>query len=89
MFTVKTDYTFDNAPHMDLLVVPGGIGVRKELDNERFMRFFKQRATDATTILTYDWTNHNQAFLLCCRNTEQITGPKLVYEHLMSSVGPS
>jgi transcriptional regulator GlxA family with amidase domain len=53
IFTVKADYTFEDAPHIDLLVLPGGIGARAEIKNEKFMSFLKKRATDATTVLTY------------------------------------
>jgi transcriptional regulator GlxA family with amidase domain len=30
---VVPDYTFEDAPHIDILVVPGGQGTRREIDN--------------------------------------------------------
>ncbi|PGW37198.1 DJ-1/PfpI family protein [Bacillus thuringiensis] len=41
---VKPDYSFDNAPHFDILVVPGGFGVRmKEIYNEKIIQWISHR----------------------------------------------
>lgn len=50
---MTVDYTFDNAPKIDLLIVPGGLGARTQINHEPFMKFLTQRATDAHTVLTY------------------------------------
>lgn len=42
---VQPDYSFDNAPHFDILVIPGGIGAReKEIYNEKVIQWISQRA---------------------------------------------
>src|SRR5215510_4268698 len=37
---VQPDYTLDDAPLLDVLVIPGGWDTRKELDAEHLARFF-------------------------------------------------
>lgn len=53
VFGVVPDYTFADAPHIDLLVVPGGYGVRAMLESNTFMKFFTERSQAATYVLTY------------------------------------
>ena len=36
------DYSFDNAPALDIVMVPGGIGTRTELLNETFLSYLRQ-----------------------------------------------
>ena len=43
--------TIDARP-VDLVLVPGGIGTRKEVDNERLTRWISQRATDAELVMS-------------------------------------
>jgi transcriptional regulator GlxA family with amidase domain len=43
--------TIDARP-VDLVLVPGGIGTRKEVDNERVTRWISQRATDAELVMS-------------------------------------
>jgi transcriptional regulator GlxA family with amidase domain len=38
---------FDDCPHLDLLLVPGGIGTRREVDNARLIAWLKERAAAA------------------------------------------
>ena len=38
------DYGFDDAPELDLILLPGGIGTIPELDNEAMLTFLKTRA---------------------------------------------
>lgn len=45
---VIPDYTLDDAPHLDILVVPGGQGTRREVANARLIGWIKRRAADAT-----------------------------------------
>lgn len=41
---VQPDYSFDNAPYFDILVIPGGLGVReKEIYNEKVIQWISQR----------------------------------------------
>ncbi len=36
------DYSFDNHPPIDLLVIPGGVGTRKEVNNDKVIQWIKQ-----------------------------------------------
>lgn len=52
---VVPDYTLDNAPDFDVLLVPGGMGTRKEVKNEKLMDWIRGRAeglTWATSVCT-------------------------------------
>jgi len=44
---VHAEYGFDDAPELDLLLVPGGIGTFAELQNERMLAFLRERAKRA------------------------------------------
>jgi len=46
-FKVIPDYTLDDAPHLDILVIPGGQGTRREVANPRLIGWIKRRATEA------------------------------------------
>lgn len=39
---VVPDYTFANAPRLDILVVPGGLGTRKQMNNEVLLAWLRQ-----------------------------------------------
>ena len=41
------DYGFDDAPALDLLLIPGGIGTFPELANEKLMAFLRDRSSRA------------------------------------------
>ena len=41
---VETDHSFADAPALDLLLVPGGFGTRKEMDNPALLDFLQQQA---------------------------------------------
>lgn len=41
------DYDFTDAPHFDLLLVPGGIGTRTEVDNPALLEWLAQRVRTA------------------------------------------
>ena len=45
--TIAPDTTFDTAPALGLLCVPGGWGVNEQLENERLLAFMRERATRA------------------------------------------
>jgi len=40
--TVGADHTFDDCPPLDVLLVPGGWGTRREVDNEKLIEFVRQ-----------------------------------------------
>ena len=37
------DYGFDDAPELDMILVPGGIGTIPELENDALIRFLQER----------------------------------------------
>lgn len=47
---VIPDVTFDNCPPLDILVVPGGWGTRKEMHNQAMLSFVKSRANAIETL---------------------------------------
>ncbi len=47
---VIPDHTFDTCPTLDLLVVPGGWGTRKELANRQLLAWITERAKQVQTL---------------------------------------
>lgn len=47
MPTFISDYGFDDAPDLDLILVPGGIGTFPELENEKMLSFLRDRSERA------------------------------------------
>jgi transcriptional regulator GlxA family with amidase domain len=47
---VVADHTLDNCPPLDVLVVPGGWGTRREMMNDRLIKWLKERARQVTTL---------------------------------------
>lgn len=47
---VIPDHTFDTCPTLDLLVVPGGWGTRKELANRQLLAWITERAKQVNTL---------------------------------------
>ena len=45
---IVPDYTLNDAPHLEILVIPGGYGTRREVANPRLIGWIKRRAADAT-----------------------------------------
>lgn len=45
-------YTFQNSPHADLLVIPGGPGARHEQTNQAMIRFIQDQASQAELVLS-------------------------------------
>lgn len=43
-FAVRPSYALDDAPHADVLVVPGGAGTRPLLGDERLLAWLRERA---------------------------------------------
>ncbi len=55
MPTFIADYGFDDAPDLDLILIPGGIGTIAELDNDKMLSFLRARVPAAqitTTVCT-------------------------------------
>jgi transcriptional regulator GlxA family with amidase domain len=44
---VLPDYSLDNCPQVDLLVVPGGLGTRREVDNSRLVDWIRRTSEGA------------------------------------------
>ena len=47
---VIPDHTFENCPKLDILVVPGGWGTRKELKNPVMLNWLRIRASEVETL---------------------------------------
>jgi transcriptional regulator GlxA family with amidase domain len=48
--SVMPRYSFDNCPPIDILVVPGGWGTRKELDNPVMLEWLRNQAAEVETL---------------------------------------
>jgi transcriptional regulator GlxA family with amidase domain len=44
---VLPDHSFDDAPPLDVIVVPGGLATREQVDNERLIGFLQERCPQA------------------------------------------
>lgn len=51
-FRVVPDFTLDDAPVADILIFPGGRGTRRLVHDERVTAWLRERATDASLLLT-------------------------------------
>ena len=47
---VIPDVTLETCPPLDILVVPGGWGTRKEIDNQRLLKWIAERAKQVETL---------------------------------------
>ena len=47
---VQPDYTIDEAPPLDVLVIPGGWGTRREIHNERLLTWIAERGRAVETL---------------------------------------
>lgn len=50
--SVVADYGFDDAPPLDMLLVPGGIGTMKELKNQALISWLQTRAEQAELVMS-------------------------------------
>jgi transcriptional regulator GlxA family with amidase domain len=60
------DYGFDDAPSLDVILLPGGLGSRKEQDNPRMLEFVRQTGKSAdyvTSVCTGAMILHRAGFL--------------------------
>ena len=44
---IVADYSFDDAPPLDIILVPGGLGSRKEMDNPAMLDYVRKAGKDA------------------------------------------
>lgn len=49
---VVPDYSFDNCPPLDYLLIPGGLGTRREVENKELIAFVKKQATSCRHVLS-------------------------------------
>lgn len=49
---VMTDFALDNAPHMDFLLIPGGMGTRTEVNNLVLLDWISLRSAKADIIMS-------------------------------------
>lgn len=47
---VIPDCSFQTCPELDILVVPGGWGTRKEIENQRMLDWLRERASEVETL---------------------------------------
>jgi len=48
--TVVPEFTIDNCPKLDILVVPGGWGTRKEINNKKLIAWIQEKSREAELI---------------------------------------
>jgi transcriptional regulator GlxA family with amidase domain len=47
---VLPDYKLDDCPPLDILLIPGGLGTRREMNNERVVSWIAERSNQAGTV---------------------------------------
>ncbi len=64
--SVNVDHSFDDAPALDVILVPGGFGTREESQNPRMIEFVQKTARQAsyvTSVCTGAFILHSAGFL--------------------------
>lgn len=69
--SIQPDTSFDQCPALDYLLVPGGMGTRQEVNNEKLVSFIKDRGLQCKAILSVctgafllqaaGWLHHKKA----------------------------
>ena len=49
---IKSDYNFENCPKLDALLIPGGQGTRREVDNDTLIDFIKNKSSECEYVLS-------------------------------------
>lgn len=49
---VKTDVDLNSTPHLDILLIPGGQGTRKEVNNTTLINWLKEQSTKTDMLLS-------------------------------------
>jgi transcriptional regulator GlxA family with amidase domain len=60
------DYSYDNCPALNVILVPGGLGTRKEVQNEKHLDFVRRQGASAeyvTSVCTCALVLHQAGFL--------------------------
>lgn len=66
------DHSFDDAPELDVILIPGGLGTRQAIENPRLVEFVRQagaNATYVTSVCTGALILHRAGFLTGKRAT--------------------
>jgi transcriptional regulator GlxA family with amidase domain len=50
--SINPSHTFDSYLHPEIVLVPGGIGTRREMNNQKLLGWLKDRAADAELVLS-------------------------------------
>lgn len=50
--SVVTEHGFADCPHLDMYLVPGGMGTRVEIENERLLQFLRERTKQVDYAMT-------------------------------------
>ena len=64
--SVNVDHSFDDAPELEVLLIPGGMGTRAEMNNPRLIDFVQERGRKAryvTSVCTGALILHRAGFL--------------------------
>jgi transcriptional regulator GlxA family with amidase domain len=64
--SINVDYTFDEAPKADIVLVPGGQGTRPGMENEKLIGYLKRAGAEAewvTSVCTGAFLLHRAGFL--------------------------
>ncbi len=64
--TIDADHSFGDCPQLDVLLVPGGLGTRTEVDNEATIGFLRKQGAGAdweTSVCTGAFLLHRAGFL--------------------------
>ena len=64
--TIETDRSFGDCPQLDVLLAPGGLGTRTEVDNEATIGFVRKQGAGAdwmTSVCTGAFLLHRAGFL--------------------------
>ncbi len=64
--SINVDHSFDDAPRLDVLLLPGGLGTLKEVDNLRMIEFVQRAGKEAsyvTSVCTGAFILHRAGFL--------------------------
>ncbi|MCH8920490.1 MAG: DJ-1/PfpI family protein [Chloroflexi bacterium] len=70
--SINVDHSFDDAPRLDVLLLPGGLSARKEVDNLRMIEFVQRAGKEAsyvTSVCTGAFILHRAGFLFGKRAT--------------------
>ena len=70
--SINVDHSFDDAPRLDVLLLPGGLSTSKEVDNLRMIEFVQRAGKDAsyvTSVCTGAFILHRAGFLFGKRAT--------------------